>query len=269
MAYTLFDNIIEKEDGRAFLIAGKKLLEELDIQAPVLQDSKADIATEGKAINEETFFLNHAHNLSAAKKQGADILCIDDSSYLSLNLTKESLLEDSELLGRIAAKLDAPVSLDVKIVHINEVLRDDIGFLELQKKISRPFSDFKLALFEGNKIEHSGTNASIMTLLGAELIAFNKANKSDGYEIASKSTAFELAGTVLLDAFDNAADFVVTNDTRSFVMFDKHQKSLERTVGREIELPIFSTAQLVLLAMGVEDKDALGMTSHKVKAKLI
>ncbi len=272
--YRLFDNIIEKDGANSFVVAATQLLSQLKIEAPVLKNSKPDIATEGKALNEEAFLYNCAYNLALAKGEGADIICVEDSSYTSLNVAKIMLLENCDLKDAVIARLkkdNLELCLGTKVLHVNEVLRDIVGFDKLQKMIKKPFDNFNIAIFNGNKTQNLETNDTILTLLGAKIVSFETQNDSDGYEIVkiSKTFAEKFAGKIMLDAFDNAADFVVTNDARSFVMFEPCQKSLERCVGRDIALSVFSTAQVVLMALGCDDKSKLGLNSHKVATTLI
>ena len=52
-------------------------------------------------------------------------------------------------------------------------------------------------------------------------------------------------------------------------MFDNKQKSLEKAVGRDINLPVYSIAQVVLMALGCVDRGRLGVDTHKVATTLI
>ncbi len=270
--YRLFDAIIERANAGSFVVAGKELLDVLGIEAAVLENSKPDIATEGAALNEDSFLYNCAYNLALAHKQDADIVCIEDSSYTSLSVAKIALLESSELRYAVIKKLkndNLELSLDTKVLHINDILRDVVGFEKLKKMIKKPFDAFNVAVFNGNKTQNSSED--IIELLGAKVVNFETKNDSDGYEIleASDKFAHKLAGKIMLDAFDNAADFVLTNDARSFVSFEPCQKSLEICVGREIGLSVFCTAQVVLMALGCTEKSKLGLNSHKVPTTLI
>jgi len=272
--YRLFDNIIEKDVASSFVNSVKELLNMLEIEAPVLSNSKQDIGTEGKSLNEEAFLYSNAFNLALAKKENADIICVEDSSYTSLNITKLILLENDDTKALVVNKLQKDgleLALDVSVLHVNDILKDVVGFDKLKKMIKRPFSKFSAAIFNGNKTHNLAKNDAILSLLELNLVNFETQNDSDGYEIlgASATLAKKLAGKVMLDMFDNAADFVVTNDARSFYMFDKLQKSLETTVGRDIELSVFSTAQIVLLALGYDDVSKMGLDIHKVVTKLI
>jgi len=272
--YRLFDNIIEKNSASSFVSSAQELLNFLKIEAPILSNSKQDIGTEGKSLNEEAFLYNNAYNLAVAKQENAAIICVEDSSYTSLNISKLILLENEDIKAVIKNKLQKDgleLALDVSVVHVNDILKDVVGFKKLKTMIKRPFSKFSTAIFNGNKTHNLSKNDAILSLLELNIVNFESQNDSDGYEILSTSPtiAKRLAGKIMLDMFDNAADFVVTNDARSFYMFDNLQKSLETTMGRDIELSVFSTAQIVLLALGYDDMSKMGLNTHKVVTKLI
>lgn len=270
--YKIFDNIVHKDSAASYIISATELLKELGLQSEVLAGAKADIATEGKSLNEEAFLYNCAYNLSLAK--GDEIVCVEDSSYTSLNLAKLILLEDKDLNSKISSKLakeGKELCIDVKVLHVNDILRDVIGFDKLASLVKNSFEKFNVAVFNGNKTLNSNTVDSILLSIGANIVDFESNEDSDGYEIldASSQIAYKLAGKVMLDAFDNAADFVVANDARSFYMFDNMQKQLEKTVGRDINLPVYSISQIVLMALGCTDRSRLGVDSHKIKTTLI
>lgn len=270
--YKVFDNIIEKDVLSSYVTSLKELLKELGLEYEVLANSKPDIATEGKSLNEEAFLYNCAYNLSLAN--GDEIVCVEDSSYTSLNLAKMILLEDSELKSKVVQRLqkeNKELCLDVKVLHVNDILRDVVGFDKLASMVKHSFKDFNVAVFNGNKTLNSATVDSILLSIGANLVDFETNEDSDGYEVlhASCEIADKLAGKVVLDAFDNAADFIVANDARSFFMFDNRQKSLEKSVGREINLPVYSISQVVLMALGCTDKEKIGLNTHKVATTLI
>ena len=95
--------------------------------------------------------------------------------------------------------------------------------------------------------------------------------ESDGYEILEVQPTYAktLASSILLDLFDNAADFVVVCDARSFIMFDTYQKECEKIAGRDINLTVLTLPQLLLMALGETNKTKLGLNAHKVPATLI
>ena len=74
-----------------------------------------------------------------------------------------------------------------------------------------------------------------------------------------------MAGTILLEALDNNADFLIVNTEEDLSLFDAQQKNIEKTMGREINLPVLTRGQFVKLLEGEKNKNALGFNIHKIK----
>jgi succinate dehydrogenase / fumarate reductase cytochrome b subunit len=252
------------------IVSAKELLKTLEIKAPVLSKSKQDIGSEGKALKNEAYYYNNAYNLAITKKENCTLICPDDSSFNSFLDTKKELNENDELKEKISIKLEndgLELSVDTKVLHVNNL----INLSKLKSMIIKPFDNFNVAIFYSNKNEPNSLSKDILSTLGAKIINFDTAYDSNGYEIltASCELADKLAGKIMLDIFDNGADFVLTDDSRSIAMFDTRQKKLETSVGRDIQLPVLSTSQVVLMALGCEDRAKIGLDLHKVKTKII
>lgn len=272
--YRLFDNLIQAQYTQSYAIAAKELLLALDIQAPILAHTKADVGSEGKALNSQTYHYHNAYNLALASKENSTIICPEDCSFASFIDTKKALADDTELQSAISGLLkkdNLELALETPVLSIGSLLESVVGLEYLKKKAQKSYSNFYVALSYGNKGIDSTTNAAVLTALGAKLVTLDRKFESDGYEIfgVSKEIAFTIAGFNMLDMFDHAADFVVANDARSFFMYDHNQKHLESSVGRDINLTVLSLAQVTLLALGVQDVKKAGLDLHKIKTTLI
>lgn len=278
--YFLFDKIIQSDKTSSFATAAKTLIALLEIDAIPFKDAKADVGSEMLGLDKMKFYERNAYTLSLASIEQRDILCFENSSFTSLWMTKEALLNDEDLKNIIAQRLSKSnivLNLSSNILTLETVLEEEIGFGKLKTMVKHPFAKFSVALFLGTSTcrakKHTDTALSetLLDLVGAKRIAYASAYESDGFEVLDISTplAYGLASKAMLDMFDNAADFVVVTDARSLVMFDFYQKALEKNAQREIELSVLSLAQVLLLAFGVVDKKSLGLDQHKVPATLI
>ncbi|MDD3462979.1 MAG: heterodisulfide reductase [Sulfurospirillaceae bacterium] len=279
-SYILFDALINPDKTSSFVASAKELIRFFNIDAISIKGLKADVGNELQGVNAKAFYLRNAYNLALASKEGRDILCIENSSYNSLSITKEALLANETLKNEISQKLETlnlKLSLDVAIFTLEEILRDDIGFSNILGKIKHPFSDFRVALFQGTstcraeKYTDTSIAESLLTLLRTDLVHFECAYESDGYEVldANPLLAKKLAGKAMLDMFDTASDFIIAKDARSFMMFDTHQKDIEKVVGREIGLATLTLPQVLLMGLGVTDQKTLGLNTHTIRATLI
>ena len=278
--YVLYDAIININKTLPLVSSTKELFEFLNIKIPVLKDSIRDLGCDSLGIDPIGFHEANAKNLALAAKENSDIVCVEDSSFLSLNITLEKLKKDEKfrhILETTLAKEDLELDLDIKIFNLADFLLQTLGKSKIQKKVINNFEKFMAALYLGsyqcqiNKYSDTNKCSDILDSANLKLIKYNLNNQVSGYDVydLNEELSLKMAGTIMLDMFDNAADFVVINDARSFVMFDDLQKDLEKSVGREIGLSVFGLAEILLLAFGVTDKEKIGLNDHKIKTTLI
>ena len=278
--YVLYDAIIDINKTLPLVTSTKELFKFLNLDIPVLKDSIRDLGCDSLGVDPIGFYEANAKNLALASKEKSDIVCVEDSSFLSLNLTLEKFKKDEKLrsdLEATLAKENLELDLDIKILSLADFLLKVLGKSKIQKKVINSFEKFIATLYLGsyqcqiNKYSDTKAYDDILNSIGLKLAKYDLKNQVSGYDIynLNEKLSLKMSGTIMLDMFDNAADFVVVNDARSFVMFDYFQKELEKSVGREIGLAVFGLAEILLLAFGVNGKEKIGLNDHKIKTDLI
>lgn len=126
-------------------------------------------------------------------------------------------------------------------------------------EVVQSFENFNIALYYGlnpNTFEHviKQSNATFVDI------------KSKNFDIpmSAKKLSYLMAGTILLDAIDNNADFLLVNSQEDISLFDAQQKNIAKVMGREIDLPVLTRGQFIKLLEGEKDKNTLGLNIHKV-----
>ncbi|MEY2532338.1 MAG: succinate dehydrogenase / fumarate reductase, cytochrome b subunit, partial [bacterium] len=101
---------------------------------------------------------------------------------------------------------------------------------------------------------------------GGTVIEYAGQYKCCGFPIITmnKDASLKQAGRHLGDAVDEGADCLVTPCPLCHLNLDLQQPLAERTVGRELNMPVLHLPQLVGLALGLDPKE-LGMNRHVVK----
>lgn len=278
--YFLFDNIIHSDKAPSLAIAAHELLKFLKLDVPSLKDVKADLGSEIFALNKQKFIERNAHTLSMAAKEQGSIVCVENSAFISLQMTKEVLSKDSVLQEKIAKKLlesGLVLNFETEVLTLESFLLSVVGIEKLASLVKHPFNNFYVAHFLGTSFcqTRNFTDTTLMdkllSMLQAKKVNFAARYESNGFEVfeSSELLAKQLASTVMLDMFDNAADFVLIDDARSFIMFDFYQKALEKVASRDINLCVLSLSQILLLAFGVIQKEKLGLDKHKIPATLV
>ncbi len=278
--YVLYDAIIDINKTSALATSTKELLKFLNLEIPVLKKAPKDVGCESISLNPKSYYIANAKVLALAAKEQSEIICVEDSSFLSLRKSKEELAKDDKLREKVElelAKEGLELDLKVKVHTLAQFLLNVVGITKIKKNIKNSFEKFNASLYLGSykcQIDkYSDTNyyTILLKATGITLLNYNLKNQVSGYEIydVNQKLSFRMAGELMLDMFDNAADFVVVNDARSFIMFDNYQKELEKSVNREIELSVFGLAEILLLAFGVTDKGKIGLKEHKIKTSIV
>jgi succinate dehydrogenase / fumarate reductase cytochrome b subunit len=160
------------------------------------------------------------------------------------------------------------------------LLVEEIGLDELRSRVTRPLTDLKVGPFYGcyivRPIDRLGIDSverprdkylgMVIEALGGTVIEYAGSHKCCGFPIITmnKEASLKQAGRHLGDAVDADADCLVTPCPLCHLNLDLQQPLAERTVGRELNMPVLHLPQLVGLALGLDPKD-LGMARHVVK----
>jgi heterodisulfide reductase subunit B len=146
----------------------------------------------------------------------------------------------------------------------------------VKDEIKYPFDDFSVAFYAGSfdcdaLVEVNKEAQNLLSALGAKVVNFASSDDADGFDIApyNENIAFKKAGNIVLDAFDSGADIVVVDNKESHFMMDQSVKKCEKATGRDIRISILNISQMVALAIGITDKEKLGLDQHKIKPEFI
>jgi succinate dehydrogenase/fumarate reductase-like Fe-S protein len=178
-----------------------------------------------------------------------------------LFLASELIQDKAELKDELTKLVDTKdgirirTSLANRILNSNEQSSKSYDTVEFKGSIAQSFENFNIALY-------CGTNDNAFE----EIIEKSKAQYVDissKYFDIPKGThlvSYLMAGTVLLEAFDSDADFLIVNDSEELKLFDAQQKKIEKTMGREIALPVVTREEFIELLQGSKT-----LASRKIK----
>ncbi|MDR1555116.1 MAG: hypothetical protein LBS39_03705 [Campylobacteraceae bacterium] len=275
--YIIFDALNTKLCIEPFM-AAKTVLGRLFIANQTTQTEQRDFGFEDYALNPEAFAKNFALVLAQAGKNGESIIALENSSFYSLQYAKKYIENNPYIKNKIEKRLN-PLELTTdflaKVVHVDDFLLTANVINSIEKNIKHTFENFKAAVYIGPNLNFtSNLNNSLNKLFGVMKLSrvhFDSELYPSGYDIYryAPEIALKMAGTILSDAYDGGADFIITNDARTFYMFDTYRKKIEKSIGRQIPLYALTMSQVVLLALGEKDKKLLGFNAHKVKPTIL
>jgi succinate dehydrogenase / fumarate reductase, cytochrome b subunit len=159
------------------------------------------------------------------------------------------------------------------------LLVEEIGLDALASRVKRPLTNLKVGPFYGCYIVRPRARLGIdsqhprdhylhqvIDALGGTVIEYAGMRKCCGFPIITmhKDASLKQAGRHLGDAVDANADCLVTPCPLCHLNLDLQQPLAERTVARELNMPVLHLPQLVGLALGLDAKE-LGLGRHVVR----
>jgi len=185
---------------------------------------------------------------------------VDELKKLLYKKTEE---ENSGILGQISKKLNS--FAPKKEETANELKTfDEVNFASI--KAVHSFSEFSIATYNGTKStkELCEKSKELIAFVGANEINFNLSDKACGADIFdnASSIAHKKASEILTDAFDSSADILVVNSELERKLFSS--KELQELAGREINLQVLTSSQLLEISLGNKNKKELGLQDSNV-----
>ncbi len=212
----------------------------------------------------------NARILAEAEQAGCDTI-LTICNVCTLNLRQAAFqLADEQLRSRLNENLERAgartYSGGVEVTHLLWLIARGEGLERLREVAVRKLDGLKVAPFYGCQLlrpsrlmgfEDPDRPRSLETVIeacGGEPVDYPAKTRCCGFPIllAREQTSMAELARPLEQALEAGAEAMVTSCPLCHLSLDAWQKSLERTVGRKLGLPIFHLSQLVALAAGLE-----------------
>lgn len=132
--------------------------------------------------------------------------------------------------------------------------------------IENSFNEFNISYYSNSNCILNYLNKLEAKIIHIENSSIDLAKNS--FHI-NKEFTFKLASTVLLEAFDKGADFIVVDNLNDFYIFDFNRKELNKIARREVNIPVLHINELKNLAAGNFDEAKKSLNNHSINPKLI
>ena len=177
-------------------------------------------------------------------------------------------MQIEEKITKVQDYLNLFEPLEKQNFRLNKTLIIDFGVFEKNYEIKHDFKDFNIAYYHSKNPKETfdllnKLDANILKLDSMKLdLAKNTFNKNP-------LITYHVAITILLDAFDNNADFLLVDTFEDFYIFDYNRKQLEKICGREVILPIIHKNELQKLASGNHKEAKNTLDKHQINPEII
>ena len=205
-------------------------------------------------------------NLIRVKKQGKMEL-VTLCAFCLNTLKRANLLmkEDVEKRDTLNTFIDEGIAYsgEVKVVHLLEVLRDEIGWEALVQKVKLPLRELKVAPYYGctllrprevaiDNAEAPSILREFLKALGATPVDFNESTRCCGsYQVIDNPNDIsEYARIILSSALSHGAEALALTCPLCDYNLGQGQKELNKKSGFG-EMPLLYFTQLLALALGL------------------
>jgi len=205
-------------------------------------------------------------NLIRAKKQGETELvtlcafCLNTLKRANI-LMKEDIAKRDTINDFIDEEID--YAGEVKVVHLLEVLRDELGWEALSQKVKLPLRGLRVAPYYGctllrprevaiDSVEDPTILREFLEALGASPVDFPESTRCCGsYQVISSPDDISGYARLILDsALSHGAETLVVTCPLCDYNLGRGQKELSRKSGFR-EMPLLYFTQLLALALGL------------------
>ena len=210
-------------------------------------------------------------NLIRVKESNTDrVMTLCAMCYNTLKRANERVKADSESLDKInqfmyREKID--YEGDVKILHLLELLRDEIKFENISKKVTKPLKNLKVANYYGcllvrpkeiglDDVENPTILDNLMTAMGADSIDFPYKTECCGaYQTVNNLEIIaERTYHILTSAQSQGAEVVTVSCPLCAFNLDHRQKETVQKFPEFKNIPILYFTQLLAIALGCPEE---------------
>ena len=224
-------------------------------------------------------------NLIRAKEIGSDrLMTLCAMCYNTLKRSNERVRsnpEDLDIINDLMYREDINYKGDVDVVHLLEILKNEIKFENIAKKAVKSLKGLKVASYYGcylvrpqeigfDDVENPIIMDELMTALGADAIDFpHKVECCGAYQTVDKPEIIaDRANQILSSAIKQGAEVVIVSCPLCSFNLDQRQKETQQKYPEFKNIPILYFSQLLAIALGCP-QDSLRLDLHYIDPKPI
>jgi len=224
-------------------------------------------------------------NLIRAKEIGSDrLMTLCAMCYNTLKRSNERVRsnpEDLDIINDLMYREDINYKGDVDVVHLLEILKNEIKFENIAKKAVKSLKGLKVASYYGcylvrpqeigfDDVENPIIMDELMTALGADAIDFpHKVECCGAYQTVDKPEIIaDRSNLILSSAVKQGAEVVIVSCPLCSFNLDQRQKETQQKFPEFKNIPILYFSQLLAIALGCP-QDSLRLDLHYIDPKPI
>lgn len=215
--------------------------------------------------------------LAQASREGGSLITLCAICYNVLKRTNYLVSSDPESQRKLAMFTDEDYSGQTRVLHLLELIRDQVGFDRLRDRLVRSMEGLRAAPYYGCLLlrpqkemmlddpDQPRILEQFLDALGCQVVEFPLKTECCGsfVSVSAEEVATEISYRIIESAVRRGAQAIVgTCPLCQFNLDQRQREMISRYKGFK-PIPVFYFTQLLALALGLEDGMA-GMEQHFV-----
>ncbi|MFQ6066263.1 MAG: CoB--CoM heterodisulfide reductase iron-sulfur subunit B family protein [bacterium] len=212
-----------------------------------------------------------ARVLANAEKEGSKLVTLCSFCYNVLKRTNTVLNQDLQNKEKIAQFLKdegREYTGGTQVIHLLELLRDEVGFKNIKNKIKVDLTNLKVAPYYGCQLlrpaeelqlddpENPQIIEDFLKSIGCEVIDSPYETECCGsyLSVCSEDVVIDCSYRILASAIKNGAEAISVSCPLCYFNLDQNQKKMREKISGFTEIPIFYFTELLEIALGIDSE---------------
>lgn len=190
--------------------------------------------------------------------------------YHTLKRANKLVKEDKEKLDKLNDLMyreDVKYNGEVEVLHLLEILKNEVGFDQVSKKVNMTLKGLKVAPYYGclllrppevglDDSESPTILKDFLESVGAEVIDYPYETECCGsyHTVVNINLVVERAYDILSSAISQKAEAIVLSCPLCGFNLDNRQKEIKEKFSDFTSIPVFYFTQLLALSLGLDEK---------------
>ena len=260
-----------KADALPFEVSAKAVMRELGYDLAEWERWTCCGTVTSMASDDLIHHLGPARNLIRVQEGGSDrVVTICSMCFVTMKLSAQMFENDPEKLEKLNDFLYDEVDYEggVRVMHLLELLRDDLGWDAVSKRVRRPLGGLRVAPYYGCTLlrptesgiddrESPTVMEDLLRTLGATVVDSPfKTECCGAYETVNRpEVAAEKSHRILSDAVRREADLLVTSCPLCEFNLDDRQEMISNMVAGFEGIPVLYFTSLMAIAFDLPEEE--------------
>ena len=258
-----------KDQALGFEDTAIAVLKELDVELAELSRWNCCGTVYSLASDNLMFQTAPIRNLVRVKEDGFDsVVTLCSMCYNTLKRANDLVRDDAEKLEKLNLFMnreETDYTPDIKVYHLLEFLRDEVGFDKVREKATQPLEGIKLAAYYGclltrpetlgfDDIEDPTSIDDLIRAMGAEPVDYPyKLECCGSYEtVTTPADVAERTYAIVNSAASAGAQAILTSCPLCFYNLDSRQEIAKKAHGDLKSVPVLYLTQPLAVAFGLD-----------------